>query len=484
MRIGLADVNGLSKSDDTEMSSGKAVAPDARMDATQADRDEITRDSLGITAAIVGTIYLFLGISHIFFVPAPHNVPLAAGAIVTLLFFGAVALLSYRSKVPVAAANPVLFGAALVALSNASMHIYLTDDLMQATNLALILIGWGLFVLSLPWFIMFFCCTAVAWLILQQVVTYDAEIFSHYTFMLLSAAGISAATFTARFKTYNRVIAYRKHDLQVQESLRQAMARGFEADVAEERNDAKDTFIAHLSHELRTPLNAVVGFSQAMKMETMGPIGNPKYLEYVQDITDAGNHLTSILEDLHDLVLVEKGQLKVTLATFDVPLVLDSCLSLVAHRAESKNIHVQSECDPALAFLSSDKQRFRQIFVNLLTNALKYTPERGSVLFKASICDDGRLLFEVIDSGVGMSSEELKKAKAPFWRAGPDMSVGDVEGSGLGLAITTQLVELLGGTFELKSEKGVGTTAQVWLPQSCRAYEMPSATSFAQDWRA
>ena len=83
-----------------------------------------------------------------------------------------------------------------------------------------------------------------------------------------------------------------------------------------------------------------------------------------------------------------------------------------------------------------------------------------------------------------MSSEELKKAKAPFWRAGPDMSVGDVEGSGLGLAITTQLVELLGGTFELKSEKGVGTTAQVWLPQSCRAYEMPSATSFAQDWRA
>ncbi len=477
-------MNGPAKSEDADSSPQESIAPDACTDATQADRDEITRDSLGVTAAIVGAIYLFLGISHIFFVPAPHNVLLAAAATVTSLFFGIVSLLSYRSKVPMTAANPVLFGAALVVLLNASMHIYLTDDLMQATNLALILIGWGLFVLSLPWFIMFFCCSAVAWLILQQVVTYDAQILSHYTFMLLSAAGISAATFIARYKTYNRVIAYHKHDLQVQESLRQAMARGFEADVAEERNDAKDTFIAHLSHELRTPLNAVVGFSQAMKLETMGPIGNPKYLEYVQDITDAGNHLTSILEDLHDLVLVEKGQLKVTLATFDVPQVLDSCLSLVAHRADSKDILVQSECDQALAFLSSDKQRFRQIFVNLLTNAIKYTPERGSVLFRATVCEDGRLLFEVIDDGVGMSVEELKKATSPFWRAGPDMSVGDVEGSGLGLAITTQLVELLGGSFELKSEKGAGTTARVWLPQSCRAYEMPSATSFAQDWRS
>lgn len=458
--------------------------PDSSTAATQADRDEITRESLGATAAIVGAVYLFLGTAHIFFVPAPHNVPLAAAAVVSSLFLGVIALLSYRSLIPAHVANPILFGAGLVVLANGIMHIYLTDDLMQTTNLALILIGWGLFVLSTPWFIMFFCCTAVAWLVLQQIVTYDAQILSHYTFLLLSAAGISAATFVARFKTYNRVIAYRKHDQQVQESLRQAMARGFEADVAEERNDAKDTFIAHLSHELRTPLNAVVGFAQTMKMETMGPIGNPKYLEYVQDITDAGNHLTSILEDLHDLVLVEKGQLKVTLATFDVPQLLDSCLSLVAHRADSKNILVQSQCDPALQFLSSDKQRFRQIFVNLLTNAIKYTPDSGSVLFTASVCEDGRLLFEVIDSGVGMSSEELKKATAPFWRAGPDMSVGDVEGSGLGLAITTQLVELLGGTFELKSERGTGTTARVLLPQSCRAYEMPSATSFAQDWRA
>ncbi len=477
-------MNGPTTSEDADISARETVAPGACTVATQADRDEITRDSLGVTAAIVGAIYLFLGISHIFFVPPPHNLPLAVAAIATSFFFGLITLLSYRSQVPVTAANPVLFAAALVVLSNASLHIYLTDDLMQATNLALILIGWGLFVLSLPWFIMFFCCTAIAWLVLQQAVTYDAQILTHYTFMLLSAAGISAATFIARFKTYNRVIAYRKHDLQVQESLRQAMARGFEADVAEERNDAKDTFIAHLSHELRTPLNAVVGFAQTMKMETMGPIGNPKYLEYVQDITDAGNHLTSILEDLHDLVLVEKGQLKVTLATFDVPKVLESCMSLVEHRANSKNILVQSECEPALAFVSSDKQRFRQIFVNLLTNAIKYTPEGGTVLFQASICDDGRLLFEVIDNGVGMGSEELKKAVSPFWRAGPDMSVGDVEGSGLGLAITTQLVELLGGTFELKSEKGAGTTARVWLPQSCRAYELPSATSFAQDWRA
>ena len=460
-----------------------ADATDPKIVVSQADRDEITHDSLGVTAAAVAGIYLFLGISHLFFVPSPHHIPLATIAVSSSLLFGLVAVASYRSAIPQKAANPVMFGAGLIVLSNAVTHIYLTDDLMQTTNLALILIGWGLFVLSTPWFITFFCCTAIAWLVLQQVVTYDAQIISHYTFMLLSAAGISTATFVARYTTYNRVITYRKHDQQVQESLRQAVARGFEADVAEERNDAKDTFIAHLSHELRTPLNAVVGFSQAMRLETMGPIGNRKYLEYVQDITDAGNHLTSILEDLHDLVLVEKGQLKVTLATFDVPVIQESCLSLVAHRAEAKNIQIEADCNPELKFLSSDKQRFRQIFVNLLTNAIKYTPEGGNILFNATVCDDGRLLFEVVDDGVGMSREELKKASSPFWRAGPDMSVGDVEGSGLGLAITTQLVELLGGTFELSSHKGQGTTASVWLPQSCRAYEMPSATSFAQEWQ-
>lgn len=472
------------KPDNADGSPQEIVAPDAGVSALQADRNEITCDALGITTAIVAAIYLLLGVSHVFFVPPPHSVPIAASTLLSAFLIGTVSVLSYRSLIPVRAANPSIFFAALVALANAAMHIYLTDDLMQTTNLALILIGWGLFVLSTSWFIMFLCCAAVTWLVLQQLVTYDAQLVNHYTFMLISAAGISTVTFIARFKTYNRVIAYRKHDLQVQESLRQAMARGFEADVAEERNDAKDTFIAHLSHELRTPLNAVVGFAQTMKMETMGPIGNPKYLEYVQDITDAGNHLTSILEDLHDLVLVEKGQLKVTLATFDVPKVLESCMSLVEHRATAKNIQIQTDCDSSLAFLSSDKQRFRQIFVNLLTNAIKYTPDGGNILFKASICEDGRLLFEVIDNGVGMSRDELKKASSPFWRAGPDMSVGDVEGSGLGLAITTQLVGLLGGTLELASEKGAGTTARVWLPQSCRAYELPSATSFAQDWRA
>ncbi len=469
------------ETDKVTLQSADAAAP--KIVVSQADRDEITHDSLAVTAAAVATIYFCLGVSHLFFVPAPHHIPLALIAVSSSLLIGLVAFASYRSVIPRKAANPVMFGAGLLALSNAVLHIYLTDDLMQTTNLALILIGWGLFVLSTPWFVTFFCCTAFAWLVLQHAVTYDAQIISHYTFMLFSAAGISTATFIARFTTYNRVIAYRKHDQQVQESLRRAIARGFEADAAEERNDAKDTFIAHLSHELRTPLNAVLGFSQAMKLQTMGPIGNPKYLEYVQDITDAGNHLTSILEDLHDLVLVEKGLLKVTLATFDVPAIQESCLSLVAHRAEAKNIQIQAECQADLEFLSSDKQRFRQIFVNLLTNAIKYTAEGGNILFKASVCDDGRLLFEVIDDGVGMTREELKKASSPFWRAGPDMSVGDVEGSGLGLAITTQLVGLLGGTFELESDKGHGTTARVLLPQSCRAYEMPSATSFAQEWQ-
>lgn len=449
----------------------------------QTDRDEITHETLNITGSIVAAIYLLFSVSHVFFVPEPHNITLASTAFASSVIIGAIAVLSSRSLVPLHLANSALFFAALIVLSNVTAHIYLTDDLLQTTNLALILMAWGLFVLSIRWFVLFICSTALVWLGLQQAMSYNPHLATHYTFMLLSAVGISTITFVARYASYNRVIAYRKRDAEVQEALRQALTRSSEADFAEERNDAKDTFIAHLSHELRTPLNAIVGFSEAIKLKTMGPIGNPKYAEYIEDINGAGLHLTSILEDLHDLVLVEKGELKVALATFSAPQILDSCLSLVTHRAQGKKINLQITCDPELTFLSSDKHRFRQIFVNLLTNAIKYTPEGGDVTLQGGIHSDGRLLFEVIDSGVGMTPDEVTKAKSPFWRAGPDMSVGDVEGSGLGLAITTQLTELLGGTFELTSEKGKGTTARIWLPQSCRAFDQPSATSFAQDRR-
>lgn len=474
------NVVGASKLDSAESASHIGESELLAPSVNQSDRDEITRGTLSITGGIVGTIYLLFSVSHVLFVPEPHNVTLASLAFASSLVLGIIAALSHRSLVPLRSANAVLFSAALLVLSNSVLHVYLTDDLLQTTNLALVLMAWGLFVLSVRWFVMFLCCTALAWLGLQQVETYNPTLASHYTFMLLSAAGISTITFVARYVSYNRVIAYRKKDAQVQEELRQALARSSEADFAEERNDAKDTFIAHLSHELRTPLNAIVGFSEAIKLETMGPIANPKYSEYVKDINDAGLHLTSILEDLHDLVLVEKGELKVTLATFSAPNALASCLSLVTHRAEGKNVQLQMSCDPALTFLTSDKQRFRQILVNLLTNAIKYTPEGGNVVLKAGVHSDGRMLFDVTDSGVGMTPEEVKKASAPFWRAGPDMSVGDVEGSGLGLAITTQLIALLGGTFELFSEKGEGTTARIWLPQSCRAYDQPSASTFAQ----
>ncbi len=479
VKIGSANVDVSTKAESDEASSPTSDAEELPVVVTQADRDEITSDTLAITTGIAAAIYLLLSIAHIFFVPAPHNLTIALTTFVSSIIIATVALLSYRSLVPHHFANTALFSAALVVLNNTALHIYLTDDPLQTTNLAIVLMAWGLFVLSVRWFTLFVCCTALGWLGLQQVMTYNPHLASHYTFMLFSAAGTSAITFAARYVTYNRVISYRKTDARVQKSLRLALARSSEADVAEEKNDAKDTFIAHLSHELRTPLNAIVGFSEAISLETMGPINNPKYSEYVKDINDAGLHLTSILEDLHDLVLVEKGELKVALSTFSAPAALDACLALVTHRAGDKNIQLRTSCDPDLTFLTSDQQRFRQILVNLLTNAIKYTPEGGEVALKAGLHSDGRISFEVSDSGVGMSPEEVKKASLPFWRAGPDMTVGDVEGSGLGLAITTQLTALLGGTFELESQTGEGTTARIWLPPSCRAYDRPSVTSFA-----
>ena len=444
----------------------------------QTDRDAIILEDMPTVTATIGVIYCLLGVSHLFFLPPPEGYVLAFSTLVTAAFLLCLTQLSRKSKIPVKIAHSTLFFAACLVLAVSTLHFYLYEQTYQATNFSLVLMGWGLMALSVRWFIIYYCLVGLCWIGVVQFHPHDPNLIAHYSFMLISAAGIGTIAFTIRYRASNRSISHRHESSYARESLQRALDRALKADGAERRTEAKDTFLAHFSHELRTPLNAIVGFSEVMKLKTMGAINNSKYAEYIDDIHDAGLHLTSLLEDLHDLALIEKGEFNIKLSTFHVDHVFSRSISLLQHRAATKNMKLDYECDPELRYLTTDEKRFRQILTNLLTNAVKYTPENGEISLRGVLEPNGQISIEVRDNGIGMSEADLESAMSPFWRAKSNITLSDVEGSGLGLAITQKLVSILGGTLELSSSKDVGTVAKLSLPPSCRAFDAPSNNPF------
>lgn len=466
--------------DDQAMAAGRETDyifnQTAKID--QSDRDAIILEDMPFVTVTVGTIYCFLGVSHLFFLPPPEGYVLAFTTFVTAAFLFCLFQLSRKSKIPVKVAHSSLFFSACLVLAVSTLHFYLYEQTYQATNFSLVLMGWGLMALSVRWFTIYYCLVGLCWIGVIQFHPHDPNLIAHYSFMLISAAGVGTVAFTIRYRAANRSISHRYETSNARESLQRALDRALKADGAERRTEAKDTFLAHFSHELRTPLNAIVGFSEVMKLKTMGAINNAKYAEYIDDIHDAGLHLTSLLEDLHDLALIEKGEFSIKLSTFHVDHALDRSISLLQHRAATKNMTLGYDCDPQLLYLTTDEKRFRQILTNLLTNAVKYTPENGEIFLRGALEPSGQIYFEIRDNGIGMSEADLENAMSPFWQAKPNIATSDVEGSGLGLAITQKLVSILGGTLELTSTKGIGTVAKLSLPPSCRALEAPSNNPF------
>ena len=228
-------------------------------------------------------------------------------------------------------------------------------------------------------------------------------------------------------------------------------------------NRTKSEFLAIMSHELRTPLNAIIGFSDMMKCEMFGPVGNPKYMEYVQDINASGLHLLELINDILDLSKIEAGQTELYEEDVDVPRILESCLTLVKERAREGGVEVACDATSDLPALYADERRLKQILINLLSNAIKFTPSGGKVTIKTWSRPDDGYAFQVVDTGIGIALEDIAKALAPFQQVDSDLN-RKFEGTGLGLPLTKSLVELHGGTLDLQSEVGVGTTVTVRFP--------------------
>lgn len=230
----------------------------------------------------------------------------------------------------------------------------------------------------------------------------------------------------------------------------------------ERANKAKDSFLASMSHELRTPLNGIIGFAEFLSDGKPGAV-NAKQKEYLEDILNSGQHLLHLINDILDIVKIQAGKLELNPEIFRLGDVIQEVRAGVRPISQNKHIQVQVEVSQGLDAVRLDKQRMTQILYNLLSNALKFTDEAGTVGITAELEGSLHFRLSVRDSGIGIKPEDIKRLFKEFEQleGGTDRRFG---GTGLGLALTRKIVELQGGTIHVESELGSGSTFSVILP--------------------
>ncbi len=244
---------------------------------------------------------------------------------------------------------------------------------------------------------------------------------------------------------------------KVEEDLRQALVR------AEEASQAKSVFLATMSHELRTPLNSIIGFSETLKTQLFGPLGDAKYREYAEDINASGTHLLEVITDILDISKIEAGELDLSEENVDLQGLVESGIKMLREQAENQGITLSRVFPHDCPMLHADPRHIKQIVINLVSNAVKFTPTGGKISLEVSLDERQAISLVVKDTGVGIEEKNIGKVLEPFGQVGNIYS-RTFEGTGLGLPLAKSLVELHGATMELTSAAGKGTTVTIRFP--------------------
>ncbi|WP_417693242.1 ATP-binding protein [Roseibium sp.] len=256
-----------------------------------------------------------------------------------------------------------------------------------------------------------------------------------------------------------------RRTLQTQAQQLVELAENYNAEKtkAEDANRAKSEFLANISHELRTPLNAIIGFSDIMTQQMFGPLGEGRYMEYCHDIHNSGTHLLTLIDDILDMSKIEAGRMSIDTVPLNAAEAASDACRIIAAAAREKNITVSHEA-PDSAMVLADRRGLKQVLLNLLANAVKFTPDGGNV--SLAVEDQPTTIrFAIKDTGIGISKEDVKRLAQPFVQVENQFSRSH-KGSGLGLAIARSLVELHGSKLTLRSEVGKGTTVSFTLDKA------------------
>lgn len=253
-------------------------------------------------------------------------------------------------------------------------------------------------------------------------------------------------------------------ELEDREDKLSQLARKYEVAMtrAEAANQAKSEFLANMSHELRTPLNAINGFSEIMAGEMFGPLGDARYKGYAADILKSGQHLLSLINDILDMAKIEAGKLTLHYETVSLKEVVDDAARLMRGRIQEAGLNLLIDAAD-LPEIDADYRGLKQVVLNLISNAVKFTPEGGDIVVALSREDDDRVRIAVTDTGIGIAAEDLGRLARPFEQVEGQHSK-TTQGTGLGLALSKSLIELHGGTLTIDSVPGRGTTVGFDLP--------------------
>jgi signal transduction histidine kinase len=245
--------------------------------------------------------------------------------------------------------------------------------------------------------------------------------------------------------------------LETESRLHRALAQ------AEHANIAKSRFLANMSHELRTPLNSIIGFAEIMNKQVFGTIDNPRYLEYAGDIHGSGEHLLNLINDILDLSKVEAGAMDINEGTINLAEAMRECEAMLKDEAKKIGIRLVLSMPDNLPNFCGDALRLKQIFINLMSNAIKFTPAGGTITLAAARVDTGGIRISVADTGIGIAAEDMNRILLPFEQAEGHLE-HSAQGTGLGLALSKSLTELHGGELSLVSAPGAGTTVTLTFP--------------------
>jgi len=253
-------------------------------------------------------------------------------------------------------------------------------------------------------------------------------------------------------------------DLERSEGHKAELARKYSEEKAraEHAANTKSAFLANMSHELRTPLNAINGFSEMLVEEFYGPLGDARYKEYAQDILASGQHLLDLINDILDMAKIEAGKTNLSRQSIDPVDPVDAAVRMVRRKAEERDIVLTIDAGDALPNIDADHHAIRQMVLNLVSNAIKFTDAGGRIVIGVKQAE-GQLCISVTDTGIGIPQDQIARLGSPFEQVAESRE-RNTEGTGLGLALTRSFAEMHGGRITIASEPGRGTRVSIYLP--------------------